>query len=125
MELALVLVKQTLHILMNRSRIAHAVPDDRFSSPRQYLEMKYISRRAIEIDGQRDQSRTREMSLPLSEENKEKGDNEGTRTNFIQHIMMELAIPNKLDALAFAVFNIVYIIFNLIYFSPFEMYVVE
>ena len=40
-------------------------------------KMKYISRRAIEIDGQRDQSRTREMSLPLSEENKKKATMKG------------------------------------------------
>ena len=58
----------------------------------------------------------RQMSSNLGENGSEKGVTATTGAAIMQTILDELSITNKIDILAFIVFNLTYITFNIIYF---------
>ena len=56
------------------------------------------------------------MSSNLSENGREKDVAATKGAAIMQTVLDELSITNKIDILAFAVFNLAYITFNIIYF---------
>ena len=121
-ELALVLLtKQTKQILMRRLGTISSAPTNPLSCPIQDLEVTPLSNRirSIETGCQQRHIWKPGMVIPLTEEGMSEHINKTTRTNIIQSIFKELSTANKLDFLAFVVFNVSYITFNAIYFCEF------
>ena len=121
-ELALVLLtKQTKQILMRRLGTISSAPTNPLSCPIQDLEVTPLSNRirSIETGCQKRHIWKPGMVIPLTEEGMSEHINKTTRTNIIQSIFKELSTANKLDFLAFVVFNVSYITFNAIYFCEF------
>ena len=121
-ELALVLLtKQTKQILMRRLGTISSAPTNPLSCPIQELEVTPLSNRirSIETGSQQRHIWKPGMVIPLTEEGMSEHINKTTRTNIIQSIFKELSTANKLDFLAFVVFNVSYITFNAIYFCEF------
>ena len=96
-------------------------PTNRLSCPIQDLEMTPLSNRirSIENGCQKRHVWKPGMVIPLTEEGMSEHINKTTRTNIIQSIFKELSTSNKLDFLAFVVFNVSYITFNVVYFCEF------
>lgn len=97
------------------------VPTNRLSCTIQDFEMTPLSNRirSIETGCQRRHVWKPGTVIPLTEEGTAKQINKTTRTTTIQSIFKELSTANKLDILAFVVFNVSYITFNVIYFCEF------
>ena len=96
-------------------------PTNRVSCPVQDLEMTPLSNRvrSFETGCQKRHVWKPGMVIPLTEEGMAKHKNKTTRTTTIKSIFKELSTANKLDFLAFVVFNVSYITFNAIYFCEF------
>ena len=94
---------------------------NRLHCPIQDLEMTPLSNRirSIETGCQKRHVWKPGMVIPLNEEGMSKQMSITTRTTAIQSIFKELSTANKLDILAFVVFNVSYITFNVIYFCKF------
>ena len=82
------------------------------------LEKTTVSNRIspLGICYQGQQARTHGIAIALSEETKRKDANETTRTHAIQIIFKGLSVTDKIDFLAFVVFNAAFITFNIWYF---------
>ena len=98
-----------------------SAPANRLHCPVQDLEMTPLSNRirSIETGCQKRHVWKPGMVIPLNEEGMAKQINITTRPTTIQSIFKELSTANKLDILAFVVFNVSYITFNVIYFCDF------
>ena len=96
-------------------------PTNRLSCPVQDLEMTPLSNRvrSIETGCQKRQIWKPGMVIPLTEEGMALRENKTTKTTIIQSIFKELTAANKLEFLAFVLFNVSYITFNAIYFCEF------
>ena len=97
------------------------VPTNHRSCPIQDLEMTPLSNRirSIETGCQKRHVWKPGMVIPSNEEGMATQITKTTRTTTIQSIFKELSTANKLDFLAFIVFNVSYITFNVIYFCEF------
>ena len=97
------------------------VPTNHRSCPIQDLEMTPLSNRirSIETGCQKRHVWKPGMVIPLNEEGMATQITKTTRTTTIQSVFKELSTANKLDFLAFIVFNVSYITFNVIYFCEF------
>ena len=97
-ELAIALLtKQTLRVLVKSSSSVVPAAGDRFNCKVQDLCQ-------------------RQMSSNLSENGREKDVTATAGAAIMQTILDALSITNKIDILAFIVFNLTYITFNIIYF---------
>ena len=70
----------------------------------------------VEIDYQRQHACKPEMTIAPNEETIGKNITEVTSTNIIKSIFKNLSLTNKIDFLAFVIFNAAYITFNICYF---------
>ena len=96
-------------------------PTNRVSCPVQDLEMTPLSNRvrSIETGCQKRHVWKPGMVIPITEQGMAKQKTKTTRPTIIKSIFKELSTANKLDILAFVVFNVSYITFNAIYFCEF------
>ena len=119
-EMALVIIaKKILQILTKRSKILRPISIKPSNSSRQEAEVTTGSNNitSVDIDCERPQLWVPRQTQ--SQNNKNDGNNtNGTKkVTLIHKLFKELFITNKLDFLAFIVFNLAYLVFNLTYFS--------
>ena len=118
-EVAFVLVtKQTLHILLKRSSMVGAETGNNFCIPIHAPEIATLSHKNSSVQSSCQHNKFCILGVPLdlSDDGREKDENEITRRTIMQTISKELSVINKLDILAFLVFNVTYMTFNVIYF---------
>ena len=118
-ELAIVLLtKQTLQILLERSSSVDPAAGDRFNRKLQDPKIGAASNKNCSIESccQQNHLCQHQMSSNLSQNGREKYVTTTTGAAIMQTILDELSITNKIDILAFIVFNLTYITFNIIYF---------
>ena len=118
-ELAIALLtKQTLQVLAKSSRSVVPAAGDRsnckLKDPKIGATLQKNS--SFESCCQQNHLSQRQMSSNLSENGREKDVTATTGAAIMQTILDELSITNKIDILAFIVFNLTYITFNIIYF---------
>ena len=98
---------------MKNSKITIAAPTKPTGWPIQEPKMTTVSNRIdISYEGQH-------VGIPgqkIAEEGEEKGVHETRRRRIIQTILAELSVADKIDLMAFVVFNAGYVVFNIFYF---------
>ena len=118
-EMALVIIaKKVSQILMKQSKILRPISIKPSKSPRQESKVATGSNNItlVDIDCERPHVWGPRQT---QSQNNENGGNSTTgtkRATIIQTIFKELSTTNKLDLLAFIVFNFAYIVFNVTYF---------
>ena len=117
-ELAIALLtKQTLQVLVKSSSSVAPAAGDRFNCKVQDPKIEATSHKNCSIESccQQNHLCERQMSSNLSKNGREKDVATTTGAAIMQTIIDELSIINKIDILAFIVFNLTYITFNIIY----------
>ena len=118
-ELAIALLtKQTLQVLVKSSSSVAPAAGDRFNCKLQDPKIGAASHKNSSIESccQQNHLCERQMSSNLSENGREKDVAATKGAAIMQTVLDELSITNKIDILAFIVFNLTYITFNIIYF---------
>ena len=118
-ELAIALLtKQTLQVLVKTSSSVVSAAGDRFNCKLNDPQIGSASHKNCLIESCCHQNHLceRQMSSNLSKNGREKDVTATTGAAIMQTILDELSITNKIDILAFIVFNLTYITFNIIYF---------
>ena len=118
-ELAIALLtKQTLQVLVKSSSSEFPAAGNRFNCKLQEPKIGGTSHTNSSIESccQQNHLCQRQMSSNLSENGREKGVAATKGAAIMQTVLDELSITNKIDILAFIVFNLTYITFNIIYF---------
>ena len=119
-EMALVIIaKKILQILTKRSKILRPISIKPSDSSRQEAKVKtgLNNITSVDIDCERPQVWVTRQTQSLSNENGGNNTNTTKRATLLQTIFKELSTTNKLDFLAFIVFNFAYLVFNVTYFS--------
>ena len=118
-ELAIALLtKQTLQVLVKTSSSVVSAAGDRFNCKLHDPKIGSASHKNCSIESccQQNHLCHPQMSSNLSENGRENDVTTTTGAAILQRILDELSMTNKIDILAFIVFNLTYITFNIIYF---------
>ena len=118
-ELAIALLtKQTLQILVKGSNDKVPIAGDRFNCKLQDPKIRATIHKNSSMESCCLQKHLCQhpMSSNLSENGREKDVAATKGAAIMQTVLDELSITNKIDILAFIVFNLTYITFNIIYF---------
>ena len=121
-ELAFVLVaKRTLQLLCNNSRNTSAVTNSRANTLIQEDESVVDSNKIAFVDtnGPGLPNPKPKMDIFVMEEQIRKHPNEMSKPTPKQSLISKIPMATKFDFLAFVVFNLCYIVFNVIHFSKF------
>ena len=119
-EMALVIIaKKISQILMKQSKILRPIPIKPFESPLQEPKLTPGSNNitSVDIDCERPQVWEPRQTQSQNDENGGYNTNGTKRATLLQTIFKELSTTNKLDFLAFIIFNFAYLVFNVTYFS--------
>ena len=119
-EMALVIIaKKVSQILMKQSKILRPIPIKPFESPLQEPKLTPGSNNitSVDIDCERPQVWEPRQTQSQNDENGGYNTNGTKRATLLQTIFKELSTTNKLDFLAFIIFNFAYLVFNVTYFS--------
>ena len=118
--MALVIIaKKILQILTKRSKILRPISIKPSDSSRQEAKVTTGSNNitSVDIDCEGPQVWVTRQTESQNNENGEDSKNGTKRATLIQTIFKELSTTNKLDFLAFIIFNFAYLVFNVTYFS--------
>ena len=121
-ELAFVLVaKRTLQLLCNNSRDTSAVTNSRLNTQIQDAESAIGSNDIAFVDTDCPGLRIPKprMDIFVMEEQVRKHPNEVSKPSPKYSLFSKISMATKFDFLAFVVFNLCYIVFNVVHFSKF------
>ena len=116
LELAIVLlVKQTHHHLMKKSTGTKSILNSMMQSPKVTIGTGNIT--SVQTNDQEIDSWTPTMEITSNKKGIRENMKDTTTLTLGRNIFRDISLYNKLDIMAFLVFNFSYIIFNVIYFS--------
>ena len=116
LELAIVLfVKQSDNRFMEKSTDTRSISNSMMQSPKVTISTGKIT--SVQTNGQEIDSSTTTMEIPSNKKIVRKNIMETTRLTLGHKFFRDVSLYNKLDIMAFLVFNFSYIIFDVIYFS--------
>ena len=116
LELAIVLlVKQTHPLLMKKLTGTRSISNCGMQSPKVSISTRNIA--SVQTNDQEIDSWTPTVDITSNNEEIRNNINETRRLTLGHNIFRDISLYKKLDIMAFLVFNLSYIIFNVIYFS--------